>query len=107
MYLSYCNKCKKGLIDSRDSAQCPNGWRICPLCYGCCNDETIESVVQRYIVSHKPIPPLIEKQRGNGHNNKNIYFCPKCGGKIISILNEKQNNVIYQCENCGHQKRQQ
>lgn len=107
VYLSYCNKCKKGLIDSRDSAQCPNGWRICPLCYGCCNDETIESVVQRYIVSHKPIPPLIEKQRGNGHNNKNIYFCPKCGGKIISILNEKQNNVIYQCENCGHQKRQQ
>ena len=46
-------------------------------------------------------------KHSNGHNNKNIYFCPKCGGKIISILNEKQNNVIYQCENCGHQKRQQ
>lgn len=107
VYLSYCNKCKKGLIDSRDSAQCPNGWRICPSCYGCCNDETIEAVVQRYIVSHRSLPPRIEKQRGYGHNDKGIYFCPKCGGKVIDILDKERNDIIYQCENCGHQKHQQ
>ncbi len=107
VYLSYCNNCKKGLIDSRVSAKCPNGWRICPSCYGCCNDETIESVVQRYIVSHRTIPPRIEEQRRNGHNDKGIYFCPKCGGKIIDILDKEQNDIIYQCENCGHQKHQQ
>lgn len=104
VYLNYCNKCKKELIDSRDSVQCPNGWRICPSCYGCCNDETIESVVQRYIVSHKPVPPRIEKQRDNGHNDKGIYFCPKCGGKIIDVLDKERNDIIYQCENCDHQK---
>ena len=26
VYLNFCFKCKKGLIDSRDTKQCPNGW---------------------------------------------------------------------------------
>lgn len=36
VYLNYCYKCKKGLIDSRDTKQCPNGWYICPTCLACC-----------------------------------------------------------------------
>lgn len=32
VYLNYCYKCKKALIDSRDTKQCPNGWYICPTC---------------------------------------------------------------------------
>lgn len=39
VYLNYCYKCKKGLIDSRDTKQCPNGWYICPTCLACCDNE--------------------------------------------------------------------
>jgi hypothetical protein len=35
VYLSYCYSCKTGLIDSRDTARCPNGWFICPSCLSC------------------------------------------------------------------------
>ncbi len=102
VYLSYCNRCKKEIIDSRHSVQCPNGWWICPSCCGCCNNEIIESVVQRLVVSHKAIPSRIERQRGNGHNDKGIYFCPKCGNKMIGTFDKERDDIIYQCEDCDY-----
>ena len=82
VYLNYCFKCKKGLIDSRDSARCPNGWYICPTCHSCCDDEQYERQAQRYIVENRPVPLSIKSKRGQGHNDKRIYFCHKCGTQL-------------------------
>ncbi|NLG03455.1 MAG: hypothetical protein GX567_06455, partial [Clostridia bacterium] len=79
VYLNFCFKCKKGLIDSRDTKQCPNGWYICPTCLACCDDEQYERQAQRYILTKRPVPPRIQEKRGKGHNDKGIYFCPQCG----------------------------
>ncbi len=88
VYLSYCFKCKKGLIDSRDSARCPNGWYICPDCLSCCDDDQYERLAQRYVVSKLPIPQRIKDKLGQGHNDKGIHYCPKCGSQIIQIQDE-------------------
>lgn len=83
IYLNYCFKCKKGLIDSRDSKQCPNGWYICPECHSCCDDAQYERLAQRYILQKRFVPQRIENKRGQGHNDKGIYFCHKCGEQLI------------------------
>lgn len=82
VYLSYCFKCKKGLIDSRDSARCPNGWYICPTCLSCCDDEQYERQAQRYILSNRPVPERIKSMIGRGHNNNGQYYCPHCGSLV-------------------------
>ncbi|MBQ7238899.1 MAG: hypothetical protein IJS20_08925 [Bacteroidales bacterium] len=79
IYLSYCFNCKKGLIDSRDSAKCPNGWYICPKCLHCCTDEQYDRQVQRFIIQKLPIPQRIKQMVGKGHNDKGVYYCPFCG----------------------------
>ena len=88
VYLSYCYKCKKGLIDSRDTKQCPNKWYICPTCLACCDDAQYERQAQRYILSNRPVPDRIQRMLGLGHNDKGDYFCPDCGSHIEIIKNE-------------------
>ena len=100
IYLNFCFKCKKGLIDSRDTKQCPNEWYICPNCLACCNDEQYERQAQRYILSNKPVPHKIKEKMGHGHNDKGEYFCPQCGGAIIKIKDEHDNIRII-CKDCG------
>lgn len=99
IYMSYCFKCKKGLIDSRDSEQCPNGWYICPDCLSCCDDAQYERLAQRYILSNKPIPLWIQGKRGQGHNDKSIYFCPKCGSQIIHYQDD-HGDYHHGCPQC-------
>lgn len=100
IYLSQCYHCRRGIIDSRDSKQCPNGWRICPECLSCCTDEQIEIQAQKYERSGLPVRASIQRIRGYGHNNRNQYFCPKCGGRIIDYRdNERGQRYIY-CSNC-------
>lgn len=82
VYLNYCFKCKKGLIDSRDTKQCPNGWYICQTCLSCCDDAQYERQAQRYILSNRPVPDRIKQMLGRGHNDKGEYFCPNCGHQI-------------------------
>ena len=100
IYLNFCFKCKKGLIDSRDTKQCPNDWYICPNCLACCNDEQYERQAQRYILTRRAIPHRIQKKMGHGHNDKGEYFCPQCGGIIIKTKDEHDNIRII-CKNCG------
>lgn len=100
VYLNFCFKCKKGLIDSRDTKQCPNGWYICPTCLACCDDEQYERQAQRYILTKRPVPPRIEEKRGHGHNDKGEYFCPKCGRPIQNIEDE-HGNTFSRCPNCN------
>lgn len=95
IYLNYCHTCKKGVIDSRDTKQCPNGWYICPSCFSCCNDTLYERQEQLYVNLRKPIPSKISTFIGKGHNDKGKYFCPSCGG----IMEKKEK--IYSCNNCN------
>lgn len=99
VYLNFCFHCKKGLIDSRDTKQCPNGWYICPSCLSCCDDAQYERQAQRYVLSGRPVPEGIESKRGHGHNDKDIYFCPQCGSQIEII--EDENGSFYKgCRAC-------
>lgn len=100
IYLSQCHHCKRGLIDSRDSKACPNGWRICPTCLSCCNDNQIEIQAQKYERRGNPVPQFIQSTRSNGHNDKKQYFCPKCGGEIIKYFDPQRNETYIFCDAC-------
>lgn len=99
VYLNFCFHCKKGLIDSRDSKQCPNGWYICPSCLSCCDDAQYERQAQRYVLSGRPVPEGVESKRGQGHNDKDIYFCPQCGSQI-EIIKDENGSFYKGCRNC-------
>lgn len=100
VYLNYCYRCKKGLIDSRDTKQCPNGWYICPICLSCCDDKQYERLAQRYVVSHLPIPNHIQSKLGKGHNDKGFYFCPVCGSEL-DITYDNSNCFSAYCKSCN------
>lgn len=99
VYLNFCYSCKKGLIDSRDSHQCPNGWFICPVCLSCCNDEQFERLAQKYTLTQKSIPQWILTHLGKGHNDKKQYYCPNCGGPIEEVKDE-HGNLHTRCKKC-------
>lgn len=100
VYLNYCYKCKKGLIDSRDTKRCPNGWYICPTCLACCDDEQYERQAQRYRISNRPVPGRIARMLGHGHNDKGEYFCPDCGGPIEFVMDERYGVERRGCPRC-------
>lgn len=97
VYLNYCFNCKKGLIDSRDTKQCPNGWYICPTCLSCCNDDAYERQAQKYTVIGRSVPQDITKMLGHGHNDKGKFFCPYCG--TLLKLKDK-SSIYYSCPSC-------
>lgn len=99
VYLNYCYQCKKGLIDSRDSKQCKNGWFICPNCVSCCSDEQFERLAEKYIIMKQPVPSRIQSMRGHGHNNRGQYFCPSCGGLLEEKFSEGKTTIFY-CQQC-------
>lgn len=88
VYLNFCFHCKSGLIDSRDSKQCPNGWYICPSCLACCDDAQYERLAQRYVIDNRVVPVRIREKIGKGHNDKGIYYCPNCGNQIQNVDDE-------------------
>lgn len=99
IYLNYCFKCKRGLIDSRDTKRCPNNWYICPDCLSCCDDNMYARQVQLYILGNKPVPDKLNAMLGQGHNDKNIFFCPDCGCQIL-ITKDEHDNEIKICPHC-------
>ena len=100
VYLNYCYKCKKGLIDSRDTKRCPNGWYICSTCLACCDDELYERQAQRYRIINRPVPERIARMLGHGHNDKGEYFCPDCGGPIEFVMDERYGEERRGCPRC-------
>lgn len=100
VYLSYCYSCKTGLIDSRDTARCPNGWFICPSCLSCCDDAQYERLQQRYILENKPVPQRIKSKLGQGHNDKDKYYCPTCGSQI-ELLEDEHGSKYRYCRKCN------
>lgn len=110
IYLSQCSNCKRGLIDSRDSKKCENGWVICPNCLSCCDDNLFNSLISKHR-RNGYVPPRIQENAGKGHNNKGIFFCPKCATKLEQITIEveekaedgsinKINKEVFGCPKC-------
>lgn len=96
-YINYCYKCKKSIIDSRDTKQCPNRFYVCKDCLSCCDDALYERLAQKYTLNKEPIPYYIKQKIHCGHNDKNQYFCPKCGSLLI------EDDHVYSCPNCKTQ----
>lgn len=101
VYLNYCFRCKTGLIDSRDSQQCPNHWYICPTCLACCDDAQYERLAQRYRIVNRPVPERIARMLNHGHNNNGEYFCPYCGGPIGLVKDEHDGEDRPGCPRCN------
>ena len=91
VYLNYCFKCKKGLIDSRDTAKCPNGWYICPTCLSCCDNALINRQIQRYVIDNRPVPQKWRDMEGRGHGDEGIKFCPECGSSLEDVHQEDRD----------------
>lgn len=102
IYLSNCHKCKTGLIDSRETAKCPNGWYICPKCLSCCDDEIYEKMARKYVLRGEAIPTRISDKLKHGHNDRDKHFCPKCGKDVIAkTKNNNIDRIEHICESCG------
>lgn len=97
-YINTCYNCG-GLIDSRKTQKCPNGRYICHDCLSCCSNEQFEKNIQMATVKYKSIPSYYLNLRGKGHNDKNMYYCPSCGGKLDEKVRE---NSEYYCSKCGN-----
>ena len=99
VYLNHCfNKQKcNAIIDSRDSAKCPNGQYICPDCGACCSTENFKirighlkqtgGYVSDWLVD------FVEKDKG--HWEKGERFCWHCGSPVT-----RENG---KCDKCGAQ----
>ena len=101
IYLNYCFQCKSGIIDSRDTKKCPNGYYICPKCKSCCSNVVFNNNVQRYILSGRPVPARLAAQQGTGHKENNMFFCPTCGKQMLLRSNCAPDQVEnYFCPDC-------
>lgn len=102
IYLNFCFKCKKGLIDSRDTHRCPNGLFICPSCLACCDDAFLKAQADKYYHAGRPIPFNVMFNLNHGHNDKGFYFCPNCGQQLVLRQNpHEEDEKMWVCENCG------
>ncbi|MBQ7941914.1 MAG: hypothetical protein IJ328_05850 [Muribaculaceae bacterium] len=99
VYLNYCYKCKRGLIDSRETKQCTNGKYICRECLACCDDGMFERIARRYVQQRREIPYNLRMSLGNGHNNRDIFFCPDCGSQLCKTDSKKM--YCSKCEKNG------
>ena len=88
VYLSFCHDCKKGLIDSRDSKQCPNGLHICPECNSCCSNNFFQTMVDRRQRLGLPIPISWSRNLGQGHADRGMIFCHICGTQKVDVQSE-------------------
>lgn len=99
VYLNYCHDCKKGIIDSRETKQCPNGMYICPSCGSCCSNNCFEFMADKYRVLGKKIPLFISRNIGNGHRDRKMFFCHKCGAQKVDVV-DKSGNHEWRCLAC-------
>lgn len=86
IYINHCfnkKKCNE-IIDSRDSAKCPNGQHICPKCGGCCSTDNFRFRMSNlettggYVSSW--LRDFVHNERG--HWERNEYYCYICGKEM-------------------------
>lgn len=83
--LNHCfnNHCN-GIIDSRRSHKCPNGYVICPSCGVCCGSDMYEERRRANIIIPEEISDL--------HFDKKEFYCAICGKRL-----EKNGVGDYYC----------
>lgn len=99
VYLNFCHDCKKGIIDSRDTKQCPNGMYICPSCNSCCSNRYFEYMSEQYRILGKKVPLFISRNMGNGHKDRNMFFCPICGTQKVEYV-DNSGHKEWRCLVC-------
>lgn len=86
IYLNHClnGKCLS-IIDSRDSAQCPNGMYVCTKCYSCCSTKgfarRIENLKNVGLDSTGELVALVENNQGHAEQGRS--FCYGCGSELV------------------------
>jgi hypothetical protein len=100
VYLSFCHTCKKGLIDSRDSKQCPNGLHICPECNSCCSNAFFQTLVERRQRLGMAIPRSWSRNIGQGHADRGMIFCHHCGTQKVDVHEEAGGRLVGRCPIC-------
>ena len=103
IYLNYCYNCKPGLIDSRDTKQCPNDLYICPSCDSCCSNALFEAQAAKYRIIGRPIPVRLSRVMGNGHYDRDMHFCYKCGAQKMMYY-DQSGNKKWKCPHCDTTK---
>ena len=100
VYLNYCHDCKKGIIDSRETKQCPNGLYICPTCNSCCSNDYFEFMREKYRIQGKSIPAFITRNLGKGHRDQHMVFCYKCGSLKVDYVDDSGHHEL-RCPKCN------
>lgn len=99
VYLNNCfnrQKCN-AIIDSRDSAKCPNGQYICPDCGACCSTENFKHRILHlrqtggYVSDW--LVDFVDKDKG--HWERGERFCWHCGSPVTREDGK--------CDKCGAQ----
>lgn len=93
VYLNHClhPRCGK-VVDSRDSAKCPNSLHVCPNCFSCCSTSKFaERLVRLGETAPKNLRMLVLE--GGGHMEKGIHFCFTCGSELVGG-NEKYRQTL-------------
>lgn len=99
IYLSHCSTTKcHGIIDERETKQCPNGWYICPSCGNCCSTNIFAKRIADRQTLQLGKSPTLEHLYVNkmGHLEKSEYYCWKCARPIMS----NDGGRTYVCEAC-------
>ena len=92
IYLNFCNNCKTGIIDERESKRCPNGLFICRMCLSCCSNQMFQIMADKANAEKGSIPLRIQRLMGHGHFDEGTFYCPDCGKTLTPQR---------YCENCG------
>ena len=57
-------------------------------------------MAERYRIIGKRIPSFISRNIGNGHRDRNMYFCYKCGSQKIDFVDDSGNHE-WRCLVCN------
>ncbi len=77
-------RCGK-IVDSRDSAQCPNSYHVCKSCYSCCSNAVFGRRIEHLKTVGQPVPEQLRYifNNGLGHAERFMRFCYKCGTQLV------------------------
>ena len=99
IYINHCfnkKKCNE-IIDSRDSAKCPNGQYICPKCGGCCSTDNFRFRISNLETTGGCVSSWLRDFVHNerGHWERNEYYCYICGKEMY------MDNGTPTCNDCN------
>lgn len=86
VYLNHClnGKCLY-IVDSRDSAKCPNDLYVCTKCHSCCSTQGFARRVENLKNVGRDVPDnlLTLVKQNQGHAEQGRYFCYGCGSELV------------------------